>query len=91
MDISSWLSDMAKPIATRVMVALGFGTVTYTGASAGIDAAINAVRSSLGGLTGDIATLFAMSGFFDAIAISTGSLVTAVAMMTLKKFALQVA
>jgi hypothetical protein len=89
MDLATWLADMVKPIATRAMVALGFGTVTYTGATSAIDGAVDSVRSTLGGLTADIAQLLAMSGIFDALAIASGSLTTAVAMMVLKKFALQ--
>jgi len=88
MDIAEWLSGMVKPLVTRVLVALGFGTVTYTGADAAINGLISNVASTMGGLTADIAALAAMGGFFDAIAISSGSLVTAVTMLTLKKFAL---
>jgi hypothetical protein len=89
MDIASWLADLIKPMVTRVLVALGFGTVTYTGVDSGLQGAVNAVKATLGGLTADISTLIAMSGFFDAIAISSGSLSTGVAMMVLKKYALQ--
>lgn len=89
MDIASWLADIVKPIVTRAFVALGFGTVTYTGATSAIGGAIDAVKNTFGGLTADISQLLAMSGIFDALAIASGSLTTAVAMMVLKKFALQ--
>jgi hypothetical protein len=89
MDIANWLADILKPILTRAFVALGFGTVTYTGASSAIDGAVNAVKTTFAGLTADIASLLAMYGIFDALAIASGSLSTAVAMMVLKKFALQ--
>ena len=87
--MDEWLASLVKPLVTRVLVALGMGTVTYGGVDMAMTGAVNSVKAAFLGLTADIATLIAMSGFFDAIAITTGSLVTGVTMMTLKKFALQ--
>lgn len=83
----TFLAGIAGPIAKRVLAALGMGTLTLVGLQAAISAALDATRSSLGGMTGVVADLVAMSGFFSAAAIIAGGLTTAVTMVALKRLA----
>ena len=87
-DLSSWLSSIAWPLVSRVMVAMGVGTVTYTGASAALSSALSAAKGSFSGLSASVLQLITMGGFFDYMAITSGGLVSGLAWMTLKHFAL---
>lgn len=91
MAVSGWgtfLAGAAGPIAKRVLLGLGIGTLTMVGLQAAVTAALDATRSSLGGMTGVVADLVAMSGFFSAAAIIAGGLTTAVTMVALKRLAI---
>jgi hypothetical protein len=88
-DIAAWISRITFPLVTRVMASLGLGTVTYAGADTALDAALNQIRTAFLGFSGDILALLAMSGFFDAMSIMSGGIVSGLAWLTLKHFALQ--
>lgn len=89
-NISAWLAGLAWPLVSRVIAALGIGTVTYTGVSATVTSALDTAKNAFGGLAGEVATLLAMSGFFEAMSIGAGGLVSGMAWMVLKQFALKV-
>lgn len=87
--IAAWLASISWPIVSRVMVALGIGTVTYTGADAALSSALNAGKAAFVGMASDVLALLAMAGFFDAMAIMSGGLVSGLSWLVLKNFALQ--
>jgi Protein of unknown function (DUF2523) len=89
MSISSFLSSVAKPLALKAVVGLGFGTVTYVGLTAAVTAVIAAIQSSLGGLTGDVSAILAIAGFFEALGIIAGGMTASVALASLKKLQLK--
>lgn len=82
-----WLVSAAEPIARRIAVGLGFGYVTFEGVSTALEGAYSSATSAFGGLLSEVAQLLAMSGFFDAMAISSGGIVSGVAWMALKRWA----
>lgn len=84
----TFLAAAAGPIAKRVMVSLGFGIVTMTGVTAAIETGVNAAKTAVGGITGVVADLLAIAGFFSALSILAGGLVAAGAMLVVKKFQL---
>ncbi len=84
-----WLSQITWPLVSRVLTALGFGYVTYEGASTAVDAALSAAKASVGGIGTDVAALLAKAGFFDFMAITSGGIVSGLAWMALKRMALQ--
>ena len=88
--MGTWLVGLAGPIITRMLLAIGVGTVTYAGLSAAIGAAISAAKTAYGGMTGDVASIVALSGFGDALGIIAGAIVTSVSLVALKKFAAKV-
>ena len=88
-SIAQWLSDLTWPIVSRVLAALGVGTVTYTGAQGALSQALSAAKQALAGIGSEVLQLIALSGFFDAMAITSGGLMSGLAWLVLKKFALQ--
>lgn len=87
--IAQWLASISWPIVSRVMVALGFGYTTYEGADSALSAAMNAAKTAFSGIGGEVLQLLAMAGFFDAMAITSGGIVSGLAWMVMKRFALQ--
>lgn len=88
-SIAQWLSDLTWPIVSRVFASLGIGTVTYAGAETALRSAIDTAKTSFAGMAGEVLQLVAMAGFFDAMAITSGGLVSGLAWLVLKRFALQ--
>lgn len=89
MTWASWLLSLAAPVASRVLLSLGIGTVTFVGLQAALNAALSQAKAAAGGLSGDVMALVAMSGGFAAMAIIAGGAVTAVSMIALKRLALR--
>ena len=88
-SIAEWIARITWPLITRVMTAAGIGTVTYAGADTALSGALNAAKTALAGIGGDVLQLLAMAGFFEAMAISAGGLVSGLSWLVLKRFALQ--
>lgn len=86
-SIAEWLAKISWPLVSRVMVSMGIGTATYTGADSALTGALNAVKQSFSALTSDLLNLLLLSGFFDAMAIMSGGLVSGLTWMVLKRFA----
>lgn len=86
---SKWLTDLSWPIVSRVLGALGMGTITYTGATEALNSVLDAAKGTIGSLGSEMAQILAMSGFFDYMAITSGGLVTSISWLVLKRFALQ--
>jgi len=86
--MAAWLSQITWPLVSRVLTALGFGYVTYEGASGAVEAALNAAKASIGGIGMDVAALLAKAGFFDYMAITSGGIVSGLAWLVMKRMAL---
>lgn len=86
--IAAWLAQVSWPIVSRVLAALGFGYVTYEGASAAVDSAVSAIQGAAGGVVGEVAAVLSLAGFFDALSITSGGIVSGLAWMAMKRFAL---
>lgn len=83
-----WIMQVCAPVAKRVATALGFGYVSFEGASAVLESAFASIQASLGGLIAEVAALLAMAGFFDAMAITSGGILSGLAWMAMKRWAL---
>ena len=88
-SIAQWLSDLTWPIVSRVLASLGIGTVTYAGAETALSGAIDTDKTAFQGMGGEVLQIIAMAGFFDSMSITSGGLVSGLAWLVLKKFALQ--
>lgn len=87
--LSKWLYDLSWPLVSRVLAALGLGTLTFTGMSAGVTAFLDQAKGMFAGMAGEVLQIIAMSGFFDAMSITSGGLISGMAFMAMKRFALQ--
>lgn len=86
--IAGWLANITWPLVSRLLAALGFGYVTYEGATTAVNGALSAAKASMGGMTSDVLQLITMAGFFDFMSITSGGLISGLAWITLKKIAL---
>jgi hypothetical protein len=84
---ATWIWGVCEPIAKRVAVALGFGYLSFEGASTALESAFGSIQASFGGLLAEVAALLAMSGFFDAMAIMSGGILSGLAWMAMKRWA----
>lgn len=88
-SLTTWIASITWPLVSRVFVALGIGTVTYSGATTAAQAAIDAAKNAFVGLAGEVLQILAMAGVFDALAITSGGIMSGIGWMVMKKFALQ--
>ena len=87
--IAAWIARISWPIVSRVLASLGAGTVTYVGADTALGSALGAAKNAFVGLSGDILQMLAIAGFFDAMSIMSGGIVSGLAWMVMKRFAMQ--
>jgi len=87
--IAEWLAKISWPLVSRVLVSLGFGYTTYEGADTAITNAISSIQGAFAGLGAEVLQLLAMAGVFDAMSITSGGIVSGLAWMVMKRFALQ--
>lgn len=83
--VAGWLMGLAGPLARQVLVALGFGLVTYAGLDAALNAALGAAKSSWGAVGGMAGAMLAMSGANTALSIIAGAVVARVSFVQLKR------
>lgn len=88
-SLAQWLGEISWPIVSRVLASLGIGTVTYTGAKTALETALGSAKTAIGAVGSEVLQIMAMSGFFDAMSITSGGLVSGLTWLVLKKFALQ--
>lgn len=88
--LAKWLYDLSWPIVSRVLSALGIGTITYTGAEAALTSALQSAKGAFNsGVAVEVFQIIAMGGFFEAMSITAGGIVSGLSWMVLKRFALQ--
>ena len=86
---AKWLVDLAWPIVSRVLGALGLGTLTYTGVDAALSGVLDSARAAISGISGPVVQILSMGGVFDYFSITAGGIVASVGWLMLKRFALQ--
>lgn len=87
--MGGWLARIIWPLASKVLVGLGLGTVTFVGLQAALNAALGVAKTALSGIGGDLLQILAMAGLFQAFAIVAGGLIASVAFIALKRFSFQ--
>lgn len=88
-SIAAWLGALAWPLVSRVLLALGLGTVTYIGLSAAVNGALSAAKGVMGVLASEVAGILALAGFFEALSITAGAIIATIAFSVAKKFTLR--
>lgn len=87
-SIAEWLAKISWPIVSRLLASLGVGTVTYVGAKSALDGALSSSKLALSGLTSETFQILAMAGFFDAMSILSGGVISGLSWIIMKRFAL---
>lgn len=82
---AAWLVSLAWPIAKKVLVVLGIGTITYTGLAALGTQVQNAVISSWGLLGGSTLAIATLGGIPQSIGIILGALNARLAFIVVSK------
>ncbi len=72
--LASMLTQLVSTFAGRLLLAIGFEFVTYTGVSFAFDGVKSAVNSYIGGLSGDVVGLVGLVGIPQAISIVFGAI-----------------
>jgi len=79
MVFSDFLMGMAGPIAARVLITLGIGTVTFTGVTQSLDGVIALATSSWSGVSPVVLQLAGLAGIPECLGIITGAMSSRVA------------
>jgi hypothetical protein len=82
-----WLWNACVPVVKKVLGSLGMGYLSFEGASSALQSAFDSIQTSFGGLIPEVASLLARAGFFDVMAITSGGIMSGLAWMVLKRWA----
>lgn len=84
--MGKWLVGLAWPAISRILTALGLGTVTFVGMDAMLQNAISQSQSSFAGLAPEVLAILSISGCISAIGIFAGALTACLMLAVLKRF-----
>lgn len=76
--IASWLMTMAGPLVIKALLALGIGTITFTGVTEALQGLISMTTSNWASVPSDVLALASVAGIPQAIGIITGAFTTRV-------------
>lgn len=80
MPIATWLMSMVGPLALKALTLLGFGLVTFTGVTTGVQALISSVTSNWSSLPADVLGLASVAGLPQCLGIICGAITAKVAL-----------
>lgn len=84
--LGAFLASAAGPLVKKAMIAIGFGTLTYTGLQAAFNAAQAQVISHYGQMAGASLQLSDLAGVGQVIGIILGALAARVGIAVVSKF-----
>lgn len=87
--LAKWISDIAWPVVSRLLTAMGVGTITYTGLNEAVMGLITSTQQATQGMGAIVMQLAARAGFFDYMSITSGGILTGLTWMVMKQFALK--
>lgn len=87
-DLAAWIASITWPLVTRVFASLGVGALTYKGADTALTSALDAAKAAFLGLGADVLQLLTMAGVFDVMSITSGGLISGLAWLVMKRYAL---
>ncbi|MEQ1742407.1 MAG: DUF2523 domain-containing protein [Candidatus Nitrotoga sp.] len=83
---ATFLAAAVGPLAKKILLALGIGTITYTGLQAAFDAASAQVVANYGSMSGGSLAIADLAGVGQSIGIVLGALSARLAMIVLARF-----
>lgn len=83
----AFLAAISGALAKRILIAVGFSFVTYTGFQTLKSVVASAINVHLGAIPNSIYQVLALAGFVDSIGIWLGAFTVVVAFLSVKKLA----
>lgn len=83
--IGAFLTAAAGPLAKRVLQALGIGIISYAGLAVAMNAVVDAVKSSWGGIVGPTLDIIQLAGFQHALGIVLGAMLAKLSFMVTER------
>lgn len=80
MPLATFLLSLIGPLAIRALLALGIGTLTFTGVTVALNGLIGIAQSNWAGVPSDVLALASIAGIPEAIGIVCGAMVSRVSM-----------
>lgn len=87
-SFGQYLDSVSLPIVQKVLVGLGFGTITYVGLQTGFDTLKLYLTTSFDGFIPSLASIFFLGGFNTAFGIILSASSMRIAMIAVKRFGL---
>lgn len=78
MGLAAFFLALVQPIISRILLALGFSVVTFTGMTAVMSGLASAASAAWGGLAGNMLALAGLAGVGEALSIIMGAVATRV-------------
>ena len=76
--LAAWLVGLAGPMVIKALMALGIGTITFTGVTEALQGLITMTTSNWASVPSDVLMLASVAGIPQAIGIITGAFTTRV-------------
>lgn len=78
MPVAAFLLSLVQPIISRILIALGFSVITFTGMEFVMSSLTQHAVSAWGGLAGNMVALAGLAGVGEALSIIMGAVATRV-------------
>jgi hypothetical protein len=75
MNFAAFLLAMVGPLAIRVLIALGFGAVAFTGITEVVNQLVSSAQASWGGVSGAALALASLAGVPTALGLIFGAFI----------------
>ena len=72
MTLAAWLLSLAGPMLIKALIAIGVGTLAFTGVNEALHGLIQIAQSSWGGVPADVAALAGLAGIPECIGLIAG-------------------
>jgi len=86
-SLAAWLMAVIAPIGKQLLVALGFGIVTYTGVDVAFNAMVASLSSQVSSIPPNVLVYAKISGVFEAMGLVLAAISFKISFMTLTKLA----
>lgn len=84
-SLAPLLTAIAGPLVKRALIALGIGTITYTGVLAGFNSVLNDSRALFNSLPVDLLNLANLIGMGQALGIIFGAFLALISLRIMKR------
>ena len=81
--IGVFLAQIAGPLTGRILGALGIGVISITGVELAVTGVTNQIKSSFGGIPGDIISVATIAGFDTFLSLVISAYIGVISMQAL--------